>query len=437
MWKEYITNYFKNTPLQIAIHETLIALILLTLPFYVPAPRNIAWVIVGANALLVIIFQKKHRDFFWQSKTIFFVVSFFLFWHFIGLIYTENTTWGWFLIGLLTSFWTISLSFLVFPFSKETLKMYLRMFLAGIFVFVFILYVRAFYEAFLHWGKPHFQWKDYFFYHNFTAFRAEPTYLSILICLACFILMIDFLYEEKFLGLKKLPKIGFLLFLSITLLLISSRMQIGILMLGGMFLLFEYLSKKYSLAKSIVIVLLFFGIFSAIVFIVPYTRERIEYILNPKERIDLDKQAEHSLGRDWDGASLRFAKWQCAKELVQRNWFWGVGTGDGQDELQKIYEEYKFYFASQYNRYNAHNQFLDTWIALGVVGIISFLSLFFVPLIGAWQSKDYLLLCVLVVFLLSAVSESYLQRNLGVVMLAIFYGLGVAWQKNRKTDAIK
>jgi len=436
MFFQKLKNYFQVTQPQVAIHETLIALILLTLPFYVPAPRNIAWVIVGANALGAVIFQKQYRNFFWKSKTIFFVVSFFLFWHFIGLIYTENTTWGWFLIGLLVPFWAISLSFLVFPMSKETLKIYLKFFLTGVLTFVLLLQARAFYKAFLHIGEPNFQWKSYFFYHNFTAFRSEPTYLSILICLACFILMIDFLYEEKFLGLKKLPKIGFLLFLSITLLLISSRMQIGILMLGGMFLLFEYLSKKYSLAKSIVIVLLFFGIFSAIAFIVPYTRERIEYILNPKERIDLDKQADHSLGRNWDGASLRFAKWQCAKELVQRNWFWGVGTGDGQDELQKIYEEYKFYFASRYNRYNAHNQFLDTWIALGVIGLLSFLSIFIVPFAGAWRDKNFFLLGILIIFFFSAISESYLQRNLGVLTLSIFYGMGLAWQRNRKADAI-
>lgn len=38
--KNKIQTYFTQTPTQVAIHEILVSLFLLTLPFYVPAPRS-------------------------------------------------------------------------------------------------------------------------------------------------------------------------------------------------------------------------------------------------------------------------------------------------------------------------------------------------------------------------------------------------------------
>ncbi|MFN3316556.1 MAG: O-antigen ligase family protein, partial [Raineya sp.] len=422
-------------PLQICIHEILTSFLVFSLPFYLPAPRNIAWVIVGANALVAIIFQKKYRTFFWQSKNIFFVLSAFLLWHFVGLIYTANTSWGWFLLGLLVPLWALPLALLTFPTQESVLRWYLQVFIVSMLFYVIITHFWAFYRAFRAWNSPDFAWSNFFYYENFASLRLSATYYAILLCLAILFVLIDFFFPKKIQIFSSKPfKIISLLIFFVTLMLLAARMQFFILVLGIFMIFLEYFRIKQNFWKGFAIssiILIFLVMFASLN---PYTQKRFAYLFDKNQVLILDKNKDVSTGRNWDGASLRFAKWQCASELIQRNWLWGVGTGDGQDELQKIYEEYKFYFASKYNRYNAHNQFLETWIALGIAGIISFLGIFIVPLKEAWSSKNYLLLCVLLVFLLSAISESYLQRNIGVTMMAIFYGLGLTWHKSQKTD---
>ena len=80
--------------------------------------------------------------------------------------------------------------------------------------------------------------------------------------------------------------------------------------------------------------------------------------------IHLDQDS--SLGRSWGGGVLRLAIWQCAFDIVREYPIIGVGTGDSQQALQDSYEKRKFYFASRYNKYNAHNQYIQQMVTHGI-----------------------------------------------------------------------
>ncbi|WP_448530320.1 O-antigen ligase family protein [Raineya sp.] len=422
--KSKIQTYFTQTPIQVAIHEILVSLFLLTLPFYVPAPRNIAWVIISLNAIIALLLHQNYRKNLWKYKHLFFLLSFFLLLHFIGMFHTQNTEWGWFLIGLLVPLWSLPLSMQVFPTPKITLQNYLRLFVIGVAIFALLCYARAFYRVFQDWHNPHFEWANYFYYQNFTAFRAEPTYLAMLICLANLFLLTDLFFPQHLsIFYSNKTKALFLGFFLLTMLLLAARTQIGIFILGFAVFFLEYFRKQNKIWQGLLWGIAIIGILIGIILLTPYTRKRFSFLWNTQERIILDKNQDHSLGRNWDGATLRFAQWTCAQELIQKNWLLGVGTGDGQDELQKIYDEYKFYFASKYNRYNAHNQFFETWIALGIVGFIGWLALLVLPLSFFWKEKNYLAWSIWLVLFFSAFTESYLQRNYGVIVFAIFYGI--------------
>lgn len=422
--KSKIQNYFAQTPIQVVIHEILVSLFLLTLPFYVPAPRNVAWVIIGINAIIALLLHQNYRKNLWEHKNLFFSLSFFLLLHFVGMFYTQNTEWGWFLIGLIVPLWSLPLSMQIFPLKKTTLQNYLRLFIIGTTIFVCLCYLRAFYRVLIDWNNPNFHWENYFYYHNFTAFRAEPTYLAMLICLANLFLLIDLFFPE-YLSIFSAKKMKILLlgFFLLTMLLLAARMQIGIFILGVILIFLEYFRKQNKIWQGIFWSIVGVSILITAILLTPNTRKRFSFLWDKQERIVLDKKQDHSLGRNWDGASLRFAQWTCGLELIKRNWLWGVGTGDGQDELQKVYDEYKFYFASQYNRYNAHNQFFEIWIALGIIGLLAWLTLFMIPLPMLWQQKNYLALSIWLLLFFSAFTESYLQRNYGVIVFAIFYGI--------------
>ena len=135
--------------------------------------------------------------------------------------------------------------------------------------------------------------------------------------------------------------------------------------------------------------------------------------------IVLDKDS--SLGKSWGGKALRLAIWKCSTDILRNYFLTGVGTGDVQGSLQKAYENRKFYFASRYNKYNAHNEYLQITLANGLPGLLIFLSCIAYPLVH-YRKKFYGItyLLFLVVFTLAAVSESILEVNKGIMWYSFF-----------------
>jgi O-antigen ligase len=160
--------------------------------------------------------------------------------------------------------------------------------------------------------------------------------------------------------------------------------------------------------------------------------------------------ADQSLGRAWGGKALRFAIWKCSIDVVRSHGLTGVGTGDVQDSLQAAYDRRKFYFASQYNTYNAHNQFLQETLAYGIAGFVSFTACIFIPFFaffrslranaGGWNKQLYCLF--LLCFFIVCLTESILEISKGIVFYSLFnsifaFVLTSQPLKKRSTDGTK
>jgi len=136
--------------------------------------------------------------------------------------------------------------------------------------------------------------------------------------------------------------------------------------------------------------------------------------------IILDQDA--SLGKSWGGKAIRLAIWSCSKDILQNNWLFGVGTGDVQDNLQEAYEKRKFYFASRYNRYNAHNQYLQLWIGNGIISPILLIGCLIIPLFLLYRNNTlkspytlFLVFSALIFF-----TESIFDTNKGIIWYSFF-----------------
>jgi len=130
--------------------------------------------------------------------------------------------------------------------------------------------------------------------------------------------------------------------------------------------------------------------------------------------IQLDK--DQSLGRAWGGKTIRLAIWECSLDILKENWLTGVGVGDTQDELQNAYEKRQFYFASRYNRYNAHNQYIQQAIASGVAGLLVFMACIFIPLFYFIRQRERLIyILFLFCFAFICITESVLETSKGVI----------------------
>lgn len=135
-----------------------------------------------------------------------------------------------------------------------------------------------------------------------------------------------------------------------------------------------------------------------------------------------------------NGVALRRAIWVCAIDVIKNDPWLGVGTGDGQDALQESYLNRNFVLAGKYNRFNAHNQYLQVAINFGLLGLLSWIGVLIWLLYN--QRRNWLLLTLITIFLFSMLTESMLETNKGVLTFS-FLTVMANWRfhSSTKTNA--
>lgn len=117
------------------------------------------------------------------------------------------------------------------------------------------------------------------------------------------------------------------------------------------------------------------------------------------------------------GDTSRPENWKSVLKVSKDNLFFGVGSDGGIEKLQKhrkpIYESYK-------NKHNAHNQYLEVLLRFGIIGLTVFMFTIYELVKLAYSSKDILFCWFLVVFCFSCLTESYLQRQIGLTFFVLY-----------------
>lgn len=254
--------------------------------------------------------------------------------------------------------------------------------------------------------------------HDLVVFEDTQPYTMGLYCLTGIILI---LYNEQVRqSLRKTLQYFLLALFSLFIFLISVRLIIGCwILIALMFSIDQIKSAFYRIAMGLMIT----GIVIIAVLAIPALNRQWKEITAGRNEnvITLDKDA--SLGKSWGGKAIRFAIWECGKDILQDSWLLGVGTGDVQDKLQEAYENRKFYFASRYNRYNAHNQYLQSWIGNGIAAPLLLIACIFVPMILLYRNNSiskspyafFLVISALIFF-----SESIFETNKGIIWYSLF-----------------
>jgi O-antigen ligase len=87
--------------------------------------------------------------------------------------------------------------------------------------------------------------------------------------------------------------------------------------------------------------------------------------------------------KQWNGANIRLAIWDCGLDLARRHWLTGIPLGDKDSALQTEYRNRGFTFAYDRKR-NLHNTYLDVFVNTGVPGLFVFtLACLILPIIRA------------------------------------------------------
>ena len=116
----------------------------------------------------------------------------------------------------------------------------------------------------------------------------------------------------------------------------------------------------------------------------------------------------------------RLLTWYSAWQLIKQSPLIGYGVGDANEVLIEKYKELN-YIRNYRNRYNAHNQFLQTYLQTGFIGFSILLYIFVLLGIRLQRSKNEFL--VFIVLTISILFESMLVRFNGIVFLSIIIPL--------------
>ena len=116
--------------------------------------------------------------------------------------------------------------------------------------------------------------------------------------------------------------------------------------------------------------------------------------------------------------------------VIKEHFWWGVGTGDVQLEMNKMYDKTHSRLLKEF-RLRAHNQFVTFYLTFGVFGASWIIFTFFY--IGFYKKKykDFLYLTVFIVSMLSFINEDTLESQAGVtfiIFMITFFSCGIEEQ---------
>jgi O-antigen ligase len=116
----------------------------------------------------------------------------------------------------------------------------------------------------------------------------------------------------------------------------------------------------------------------------------------------------------------RFERWACAFTLIQETPFFGHGAGSEKSLLVKQYEIASLK-GDLGERYDAHNQLISMAISYGALGVLILLFQLGATLYLSIKQErpNWSLILILIMIVLSSMTENILNRQKGIVLYSI------------------
>ncbi|WP_242918230.1 O-antigen ligase family protein [Pontibacter liquoris] len=312
---------------------------------------------------------------------------------------------------------------LVFPLSIGFLQLtkafkekVLLSFAAVIVIFCIGCLIYSIYQYF------HLNRTDVFFNDYLTqAVRQQSVYVALTTNFSLFILAY-FIFFRK-VSYKALMLAG-LLFLFAFSFLLASRVHLLILLATTTAFGFYYIlsKKKYLEGFTLLLSLVMCGFL--VTKMLPQTLNRFRELTHRQFNYESKGAESHYAMKvtadQWNGANFRLAAWNCGLELFKANPIQGVGLGDKYDALERKYREKNFYFAIETGK-NVHSNYIDILYSLGLLGFLLFLIAWVIlPLYSALSDKNLLVAVIFCTFFVAWISENYLDRTYGGMLVGFF-----------------
>jgi len=398
-----IIEYFKSK----TIDEALLLILAFEIPIY---PKLIPLTIASWALAVVTLRIKEFTSSYY--KTIAFLLPVILFsLYVISLLYSTNLSYG--LKDLETKTSLILFPLLsAFLINRKVQSNYKIAFVFGCIsialyclIYAGISYYQEISDVKNHVPRMQYFSYDFFFSSQLSKFL-HPSYLSLYCCFAICILFENLIQKQN----KTLTLLAYI-FLSFFIVLLGSRAGLFCL-----FLIILFHTSRLIFKSQIKIGI---GIILCILTIFILVFKKSETF---RERFNAGVKAFTYSSESQSSELSRFSIWNSAQQVFKKNKWIGVGAGDAKDELIAQYQlDGKTQLYEK--RLNAHSQFLQTAVALGSIGLVILLCLFFYGLFVSICNKDWIFISFLVLSILNFFVEAMLETQAGVVFFSFFYSL--------------
>ncbi len=395
----FLTHYEK-------IKLGIVLLLLASLPFHIHISSVL--IITGAVVTLVKSFYSKQYNFLTIDKLSIGLLCYFML-EVIGLFYTEHENIG---AGLSTiekhqALVLIPLIFFDFELHEKNAATALSLFVASRYLRSLICVFFNFYDSYTIYEKFIHEW---LFSHDRLSepIGMQAVYFAMYLSL-CVLIILFKLKEGWFIfsNRKKALLVILILWFFVFIVALGARTMIVALMLTIMGNLI-YHALIFRAYKILIVATLVPLIFAGLIFLNPVVTTRF-----------MDLRHSNAQETNYDSYFARINIWKPGLEAIGENLWFGVGTGDDQTELNKKYLKFGYKDGIEFN-FNMHNQYLQTMLNLGVVGLVIFLSISVLQFGRGFLKRDLLYLSFLSLFMAGCLTESMLSRNKGIIFFLAF-----------------
>jgi O-antigen ligase len=250
------------------------------------------------------------------------------------------------------------------------------------------------------------------FYYVSLSHLLHTAFFSMYLCF-CLAILLDDMINPKGIIHQLWPKILLILIFIITIYLLASKSGIITMFVIICFFAIKFIQQKIQSKRVKIISLSAALILIAITALFAGASNRLSTILSDLKNVELASD------ENLDTSGQRILVWSSALSVIKENFWFGTGTGDDNDALLAEFKKrgYEFLYVK---KLNAHNQYLQTFIALGIGGFLFFLFYSLLPLYYGWKNNDLLLISLALIIIINALTESIFSRQAGVIFWSLW-----------------
>jgi hypothetical protein len=336
----------------------------------------------------------------------------------VSLTYTENIPKGFSYLQKYLPFIFLPFIFSTLGFNQKILKSSLTYFTITIIVISLICEFNVLYDFVSNNDSFSTLLDKKYSYLNFSKdLDLHPTYFSLFIITA---ILSVYQYiksqpqkKHQFLGLI------LILFLSFVILQLSNRTYLLILFIVLNWILYNFLSLKLNKKHLIPTFLIFNISLLLLVTNLSFVQKRMKQVFG----------FTYANGYKHQDGLNKLKQWDAAYN-ANNNILIGNGLGDANDSIYISYEQKGLrYFYRK--KYNAHNQYIQFYVGLGIIGFMLLLYILIQGIIIANKLNTSLFFILYAIIPIAFITESYLERHHGFMFFSTAYCLIFYFNKTK------